>query len=88
MGQKQCADFIADRNIAVDHLFTERWSINQADEAYKLFDKQTSGKGVFLFWLNVLIFQSRPAPGYKAKYLNSIDWILSDRYFQYNDGMS
>ena len=49
VGQKQCADFIADRNIAVDHLFTERWSINQADEAYKLFDKQTSGKGVFLF---------------------------------------
>jgi len=24
------------------------WSLDQADEAYKLFDTQTTGKGVFL----------------------------------------
>lgn len=48
VGQKECAEFIADRGIEVDRLFTERWSLEQADEAYRLFDSQTSGKGVFL----------------------------------------
>ncbi len=48
VGQKECAEFIADRGIEVDRLFTERWSLEQADEAYQLFDSQTSGKGVFL----------------------------------------
>jgi threonine dehydrogenase-like Zn-dependent dehydrogenase len=38
--------FVADRKIKVDDLFTHRWKLAQADEAYKLFDKQTSGKGV------------------------------------------
>jgi threonine dehydrogenase-like Zn-dependent dehydrogenase len=46
--QAECARFIADRKIAVDHLFTDRWKLEQADEAYRLFDRQTSGKGVFL----------------------------------------
>jgi hypothetical protein len=32
----------------VDALFTNRWTLDQADEAYKLFDKQSDGKGVFL----------------------------------------
>jgi len=48
MGQADCARFVAERKIAVDHLFTHRWRLNQAVEAYQLFDKQTSGKGVFL----------------------------------------
>jgi threonine dehydrogenase-like Zn-dependent dehydrogenase len=48
VGQKECTDFIADRGIDVDKLFTHRWSLEQADEAYKLFDQQTEGKGVFL----------------------------------------
>ena len=47
-GQAECARFVADRNIAVDHLFTHRWGLSQADEAYRLFDRQTSGKGVFV----------------------------------------
>lgn len=47
-GQKECNDFVADRGIDVDGLFTHRWSLDQADEAYKLFDQQTEGKGVFL----------------------------------------
>ncbi|HUA52935.1 MAG TPA: zinc-binding dehydrogenase [Candidatus Sulfotelmatobacter sp.] len=48
VGQADCAAFVADRKIAVDHLFTHRWKLGQAVEAYTLFDKQTSGKGVFL----------------------------------------
>jgi threonine dehydrogenase-like Zn-dependent dehydrogenase len=47
-GQAECARFVADRNIAVDHLFTHRWGLSQADEAYRLFDRQTSGKAVFV----------------------------------------
>jgi threonine dehydrogenase-like Zn-dependent dehydrogenase len=47
IGQAECARFIADRKIAVDHLFTHRWQLTQAEEAYRLFDRQTSGKGVF-----------------------------------------
>jgi threonine dehydrogenase-like Zn-dependent dehydrogenase len=46
--QAQCARFIADRKIDVEHLFTHRWRLDQADEAYRVFDRQTSGKGVFL----------------------------------------
>jgi 2-desacetyl-2-hydroxyethyl bacteriochlorophyllide A dehydrogenase len=48
MGQAECAQFIADRGIEVEKLFTHRWQLDQADEAYKLFDTQTTGKGVFL----------------------------------------
>lgn len=48
VGQGDCARFIADRGIDVDHLFTERWKLHQAEEAYRLFDSQTTGKGVIL----------------------------------------
>jgi threonine dehydrogenase-like Zn-dependent dehydrogenase len=37
-----------ERKVDVDALFTHRWTLPQADEAYKLFDKQSDGKGVFL----------------------------------------
>ena len=46
--QAECAQFCVDRKVDVDKLFTHRWSLDQADEAYKLFDKQSDGKGVFL----------------------------------------
>jgi len=46
--QADCARFVADNNIDVEHLFTDRWKLDQAETAYKLFDQQTSGKGVFL----------------------------------------
>ncbi|HTO49020.1 MAG TPA: zinc-binding dehydrogenase [Burkholderiales bacterium] len=46
VGQAECARFIADRGIDVDRLFTHRWRLDQAEEAYKLFDAQTAGKGV------------------------------------------
>jgi threonine dehydrogenase-like Zn-dependent dehydrogenase len=47
VGQGDCARYIADRGIDVDKLFTHRWRLDQAAEAYELFDRQTSGKGVF-----------------------------------------
>ncbi len=48
VGQAECAQFVAQRGIAVDELFTHRWRLDQGKEAYALFDKQTSGKGVIL----------------------------------------
>jgi D-arabinose 1-dehydrogenase-like Zn-dependent alcohol dehydrogenase len=48
MGLGDCARFVAERNLPVERLFTEEWRLDQGDEAYRLFDKQTSGKGVFL----------------------------------------
>ena len=48
IGQAECAQFVADRGIDVEKLFTHRWALDQAEEAYKLFDTQTTGKGVFL----------------------------------------
>ena len=47
IGQAECASFVADRKIAVEHLFTHRWRLSQA-EAYRVFDQQNSGKGVFV----------------------------------------
>ena len=47
-GQAECADFVADKELEVDKLFTHKWSLDQADEAYKLFDKQSDGKGVII----------------------------------------
>jgi threonine dehydrogenase-like Zn-dependent dehydrogenase len=48
VGQAECAAFVAKRGLPVDDLFTERWSLDQAVEAYQLFDTQISGKAVFL----------------------------------------
>jgi len=46
VGQGACAQYVADRGIDLDRLFTHRWTLDQAAEAYTLFDRQTSGKGV------------------------------------------
>jgi threonine dehydrogenase-like Zn-dependent dehydrogenase len=46
--QAECARFSVERGIDVDRLFTHRWRIDQAEEAYRLFDRQVDGKGVFL----------------------------------------
>ena len=48
VGQGKCAEYVADKEIVLDRLFTHRWKLEQAKEAYELFDKQTSGKGVIL----------------------------------------
>jgi len=45
-GQAECAEFVADQGIEVDKLFTHHWTLDQADEAYKLFDQQKTGKAV------------------------------------------
>ena len=47
IGQADCARFVADRKIDVEGLFTHRWPLEKAAEAYRLFDTQTTGKGVF-----------------------------------------
>jgi len=46
--QAECAAFCVERKIEVDKLFTHSWTLDQAEEAYALFDKQADGKGVFL----------------------------------------
>jgi threonine dehydrogenase-like Zn-dependent dehydrogenase len=47
-GQAECAQFVVDRGIEVEKLFTDRYTLDQAEEAYTLFDQQKTGKGVFL----------------------------------------
>jgi threonine dehydrogenase-like Zn-dependent dehydrogenase len=44
----ECALFSVQKNVPVDAIFSDRWRLDQADEAYKLLDKQSSGKGVFM----------------------------------------
>lgn len=44
----ECAQFAVDRKVAVDGIFTHRWKLEQAAEAYALLDKQSTGKGVFV----------------------------------------
>ena len=48
IGQKDCADFCAERGLPVDDLFTHRFQLDEADAAYRLFDTQTTGKAVLL----------------------------------------
>jgi threonine dehydrogenase-like Zn-dependent dehydrogenase len=48
LGQEECARFIADRRLPLGRLLTHRWRLDQAEEAYRLFDTQTTGKGVFV----------------------------------------
>jgi threonine dehydrogenase-like Zn-dependent dehydrogenase len=48
VGQAECAQYVADRGVEVDKLFTHRWRLDQAEEAYRLFDAQTAGKGVIM----------------------------------------
>jgi len=47
-GQEECARFVADRKVPLGRLLTHRWRLDQAEEAYRLFDTQTTGKGVFV----------------------------------------
>lgn len=47
VGQAECARFVARRGIDVDRIFTHRWSLDQGEAAYRLFDQQNAGKGVF-----------------------------------------
>jgi len=49
MGMAECARFVADAGIKLDRIFTHRWKLEQAAEAYRVFDQQSSGKGVIEF---------------------------------------
>ena len=39
---------MADRRVNLERHFTHRWKLEQAEEAYQLFDTQTTGKAVIL----------------------------------------
>jgi threonine dehydrogenase-like Zn-dependent dehydrogenase len=49
MGQAECARFVADNQIELEKIFSHRWKLEQADEAYRVFDTQSTGKGVIVF---------------------------------------
>jgi threonine dehydrogenase-like Zn-dependent dehydrogenase len=38
-----------DRKVPLKKLLTHRFKLDEADQAYRLFDTQTTGKGVFVF---------------------------------------
>jgi len=49
MGMGECARFVADNKIPLEKIFTHRWKLDQVQEAYRVFDAQSSGKGVIEF---------------------------------------
>jgi threonine dehydrogenase-like Zn-dependent dehydrogenase len=49
MGQLECARFVVDNRIPLEEIFSHRWTLEQADEAYRVFDAQSTGKGVITF---------------------------------------
>jgi threonine dehydrogenase-like Zn-dependent dehydrogenase len=49
MGQAECARFVADNKIPLEKIFSHRWKLEQAEEAYRVFDTQSTGKGVIVF---------------------------------------
>jgi threonine dehydrogenase-like Zn-dependent dehydrogenase len=49
MGMGECARFVADNRIPLEKIFTHRWKLDQVQEAYRVFDAQSSGKGVIEF---------------------------------------
>jgi len=49
MGMAECARFIDDNDIDLERIFSHRWKLEQAAEAYRSFDTQSTGKGVFLW---------------------------------------
>ncbi|APZ55245.1 zinc-dependent alcohol dehydrogenase family protein [Salipiger abyssi] len=44
-----CAQWVVQRGIDLEKLFTHEFRLDQAHEAYELFDQQKIGKGVFVF---------------------------------------
>src|SRR5947208_11693912 len=49
MGQAECARFVVDNRISLEKIFSHRWRLDQAEEAYRVFDTQSTGKGVICF---------------------------------------
>jgi threonine dehydrogenase-like Zn-dependent dehydrogenase len=48
LGQEECARFIIDRKLPLKRLLTHHFRLDEAADAYRQFDTQTTGKGVFL----------------------------------------
>jgi (R,R)-butanediol dehydrogenase / meso-butanediol dehydrogenase / diacetyl reductase len=48
-GQARCARFVLERKVPLEKLLTHTFSLDEAEAAYRLFDTQTTGKGVFVF---------------------------------------
>ena len=48
-GLAEAANFVVNRNVPLNKLITHRYNLDQADEAYKLFDTGRTGKPVFLW---------------------------------------
>ena len=51
VGREQSAllgSYFAALGEPIDRIYTGRWSLDQAAEAYQLFDRGVGGKGVFL----------------------------------------
>lgn len=46
--QAECASFVASKGIDVGQVYTHQWSLDKAEEAYRLFDQDVGGKAVFL----------------------------------------
>jgi threonine dehydrogenase-like Zn-dependent dehydrogenase len=49
MGQAECARFVVDNGIELEKIFSHRWKLDHASEAYRVFDTQSTGKGVITF---------------------------------------
>ena len=45
----ECAQFAVDRGVALGHVFTDSFTLDQADEAFRRFETRGMGKGVFTF---------------------------------------
>ena len=48
-GLAEAANFVVDRGVPLDKLITHRYTLDQADEAYELFDTGRTGKPVFVW---------------------------------------
>lgn len=47
VGLEECARFVVDRQVPLDRLITHRFSLDQAEEAFRVFDGGATGKCVF-----------------------------------------
>jgi 2-desacetyl-2-hydroxyethyl bacteriochlorophyllide A dehydrogenase len=45
----ECARFAVDRGVELERVFTDRFTLDQADEAFRLTEARAKGKGVFVF---------------------------------------
>ena len=47
--QEECAQFVAERGLDVESLFTNEFRLDEAEKAYEPFDQRKICKGVFIF---------------------------------------